>query len=332
MNDALFAPECLDESHLMQLDLSNIYGLWIYNNHSNTWNKVIGYPNVWDPMCYESTFNKNANKLYLYGKLEQMTIIDRKTTQKHKFKIIKPCFATQLDETTSVNTDGVIQQISPLYISNGPHINNPNHWSWNDGILQFAETHKFHFNINTLGATMVYIPKYKSVLIIAFDSLLRYSLINNKWTKYDTVKVGMGDMVAAVTVDQKYIVLKGFKWTQDAFLQRNGNIAQIKVLDIKDENKYVLRDKQIEIGIDMGITFGWKWANIFLDEMLVIRWINDVFILETVSNFLLPPTCIVELIGRFYSGEMIHYCVSDGKIRKENHFAINVADILQVTN
>eukprot|EP01084_Bolivina_argentea_P123444 218763_1 len=105
--------------------------------------------------------------------------------------------------------------------------------------------------------------------------------------------------------NERYVVLLGgTKYNKDE--QSHKATDDIFVLDMKNDNNWTIKQCTIkcpEVGNFIATRTGGVDSKC---EILAIGFVKECFKVKEFDDLQLPPTYIVSLVGKYYSGEMIH--------------------------
>eukprot|EP01084_Bolivina_argentea_P184463 318135_1 len=319
----------VDKEDNQNYDCKAIYK---YNIHSNKWNVLIDYPiNLNLKIANHAiTFNKQSNKLYIAGTFNDILVIDLTSNTFHSVQNKVYC----ANHPILINANGTIHKIGGGYWLDV----NCKHLIWNNKNNSMDEIYDFylHENIgNISGASAVYIRSQGIILMIGgYDEfnenmlgIWRYYLSTNKWQQVKGIAFNYSKHSTTLSFNEQYVIIAG-GWDEKA-----NETDAIHVLDIRNENNYVLRRCSIKCPMS-GIHKIVRSGGGLKDELLVTGYIYQKF-----KSLRLVDINIISLIQSFYAQESIHWnkynqvesefiahVIADKK--KHSHFVITLKQII----
>lgn len=292
--------------------------IYKYNVHKNEWCAFIDYPKDLKMADHGMAINKISNKMYLCEK--SMVTVDLETKEFNEYSTN----INDINQPFLVNANGTIHGIGGDVSSK--------HLTWNDSDHSFKEMHDFKTidNIYEIyGASVIYVPSKQLILLIGgkdiwndkMIGIWKYCLLSNKWSKVKGIQFDFFQHSAVLTSNQECIVIAGGR-------DKDNNCTNsMHILDIRDENNYILRKSSIQCPMS-GSNKIIRSGGGIKDELLTIGWIKHLFNSSEFHHFQFPLD-IMQLIAMWFCQETIHWMEREDVADREasNHFAINLKHI-----
>eukprot|EP01084_Bolivina_argentea_P176837 305946_1 len=333
------------EAHSDKLDSLILYKYKIDANCNLTKRSIIQLINIPptsdDGRSYDATwsssniaFNNEQQTLYIQHNknIESWSFSYRKS--KHNYNYIG-----HSDKVHHTLLSGGKNGEYFLFINNYFHVINMHDRHW-IGSIQNKSLNTLHntidFDNNYLKhGKAVNIPSKQCVLLIggyysdgpndgpSSNEIWIYKLKTQKWTKINNISFERYNFEAVLTSNERYIVLfGGMKYHEDTGI--NELVDDICVLDMIDDNNWKIKQCELKCPRS-GKCIGTSTGGIEHD-MLVTGFVKGCFKLKEFKNLKSPPTHIISLIAKWYSGEVIHWMKYYDK--EFEHLGIYLTDIL----
>eukprot|EP01084_Bolivina_argentea_P302323 521817_1 len=290
--------------------------LYKYNVHRNEWNVYLFIDNGMSYFLrvteHAIAFDAKSNKLYLADEWSEFTVIDI-NSKTIPVRVLTGGRCPQ--NPILVNVDGIIHKIGGY--------NNAKHLIWNNEKNELLEIYDFNKEEGIemiYAASAVYVPS-KGIIVMfgAASHIWKYCIATNEWKKVKGITFGYYGHSVALSSDEAYIVIAG------GHDKAYNKVNMMHVLDIRDDNNYVLRKCSIKCPMS-GRHKIVRSGGGLKDQLLVTGYIK-----QSVKS--LPALDIINLIQRWYYEETIHWIQRQNRTnyKKQNHFVINIKQIIKNT-
>eukprot|EP01084_Bolivina_argentea_P061211 111874_1 len=299
-------------------------GIYKYNIHLNKWNEFLKYSKDIYVKSGSHQINSLTNKLYLYTyNPNQILIFDMNKQQFEKHTIGPSAFPVF---AAFVNTNHIFHSIGGSHSSK--------HLMWNSIKNTVTENDQLEKQFGSVSRSKaIYVPSKQMILLIGGETepelgesigIRKFCLKSNKWQNIKHISFDYHAVSAVLTSNEQYVIISGGYHNNENRLLNHTNV--IHVLDIRNDNNYVLRKSEIVCPMS-----GYHYTVIMggiKDEILVVGWIKYLFKTLIFKHLQLPPTYIVKLISQWYNQETLHWFEWGASLRKgQKHFCIDIKHI-----
>ena len=290
----------------------NSYGIEAYNTKTNTWDRIIDYPEELN-ICLGTrscAYDKKHNKIYMFqschGELIEFDL-DKQTT--------KYLLKNKYDEIDGRQIDGnyvgfvMVNDECHIFSSMLHAIYNKNNGSFIVYKPTVGTNIPFHCRSTT------YLKSKNSILIFSHHyskqtKVFLYSISEKKWAEIDIQIAGVSPLIShgyAVTLDDRYIFMFGWR----------SYTRKIMIYDVDNNDCFT---SKVEAPSD-----AWRLRGIVMGDRERSNLITFGFIRNGFDGSLLIPIDIVYMIINWVESEYLHIMESgsDGK-----HWKIAVDDLL----
>ena len=288
-------------------------GIYIFDIRSKQWQLFMRYN---DPKTkyYQCIFSPDTNDLYLIKGRNKITCINIKN------KI----YSTILVKNVSINMVCVKGEIYFIEKSSTKH------YSFDINSEKTKLVHQFTEFSCIIYPTLIYVQSQDIILLMGgigetisnADNNLniwKFCLKTRKWSKIENIEFPYNYCKASLTKHEKYLIIVGSRNIPTKIQKRSG----FMILDIGNENEYVLTQSKIQLPFAANCTFD-----------MVITDGADGYADKIVSGFMREnrkyremPYDIFGIICMFYGTELLH-CITLHPEENRQHVFIPLSCIL----
>ena len=298
INTELFLTSDYDPDYfIIGSDGNGIYKYQIGND--NQWTKIVNYPTTFVEGYTHSAFNERNGCIYIFDGFG----ISEYNSKSKMFKEITNDIGIDIDMLLCIN-DKI-------------HFLGNQHCIFDNETKKFTKLHDLNdqFDVDYMRGlrSAFHIKSRESILMIdAGGRIYEYSLVNNKWIKWNIRSPAKSLTGSAVlTKDERYVII----FSNQTDRSRHTNYIPLtyvtNAIFIYDFRMRKFMKSKIELPTEVGISYRNSLSittrNKFAEELLVFGFVNRVYKLNRFKNVQKLPVYLIKFIGKWISIEYVHF-------------------------